>query len=161
MICKNKLYVKSMESFSMLPVRTTSGKPVKEKQYQDLLDNGVSPGDAMDIVLGKKKHKWSDRMTYMSPSIYIGPSIKNEGIMKQLREPGIKNKKIRTRTIYLTGNYKVKHIHNNQEIKINDPIEFLKNQDSFDIIKGELDTYFELDEINDELDRIDFVPEEK
>lgn len=152
-----------MESFSMLPIRTSSGRVIKEKQYKELLDKGLRPEDAMNIVLGKSRRRWSDRMTYMSPSIYMGPSTRNEGIMKQLKEPGVRHPKIKNRVIYLTGDHKKSQnmIKNDIEVKVNDPIEILKNKDTFGIIKDKINVYFDLDTINEELDQIDFVPAKK
>jgi len=145
----------------MLPVRTSSGKVVKEREYNELLKKGVRPEDAMNIILGKKSRNWSHRMTYMSPSVYIGPSVQNEGIMKQLREPGIRHPQITSRTIYLTGQNNKKSVKNNPNVEINDPIEFLKNRNSVSVMQNKLESYFDLDAIEEEINNIDFVPAKK
>lgn len=148
-----------MESFSMLPVRTSSGRVVRERYYQDLLDKGVRPKDALNMVLGKGSRRWSDRMSYMSPSIYRGPSQRDEGIMKELLEPSIRHPKIKSRVIYLTGQPKsTRFVSNAPEIVVNDPIDFLKHQNNTDIIKNKIDDFFDLDTIEEEIGNIDFVP---
>nr|QBK89574.1 MAG: hypothetical protein LCPAC001_00840 [Pithovirus LCPAC001] len=151
-----------MESFSLLPVRTSSGKVIKQKRYEDLLEQGVRIEDALNIILGKKGKRWSDRMTYMSPTIFRGPSMRDEGIMNQLKAPGIRHPKIKSRVIHLTGvNIKSKDmIRTKKVIKPRSALELLNNQE-MEFLDEDMEHIFDLDYIVEGLENIDFVPEKK
>lgn len=151
-----------MESFSLLPVRTSSGKVVKQRQYEDLIEQGVRTEDALNIILGKGMKKWSDRMSYMSPTIFRGPSMRDEGIMKQLKAPGIRHPKIKSRVIHLTGgNIKSRDmIKTKNAVTARSTLELLNNTDT-DVLDEELEHTFDLDYLIEGLEDVDFVPAQK
>lgn len=147
-------------SFSMLPVRTGTGRVIKQKQYDDLLKAGVSTEDAKNIVLGKSKRNWADAMSYMTPVIYRGFGDRKEGIVRDLMEPGLRNPKIRGRVIHLTGSDYVKdrNIKNDNVIKNVDAVSILSegsNGENVEIMKGESKEMFDLDELIDDIGNLD------
>jgi hypothetical protein len=154
-----------MEEFRLLPVRTGTGKVIQQKKFEELLKMGLSHEDAMNIILGKRKRSWADKMSYMSPVVYRGYGNRNVGIVSELKEPGKRNPKIRERIIYLTGSdHTLKDHIKTEETKVTGVVDLVRNQEINDVElfkdEDEVDT-FDMDFINDIAPKIEFNKPEK
>lgn len=146
-----------MEEFRLLPVRTSTGRVVKERKFNELIELGVSYEDAMNIILGKNKRSWADKLTYMSPTIYRGYGNQTRGIVQELKEPGKRNPKIRERIIHLTSSdHKMKDtVKTNPTTSLTRISELVKNQDIQDVevLKDKKDVdSFDMDFVDDDVD---------
>ena len=154
-----------MEEFRLLPVRTYTGRVVREKKFNDLIELGVSHEDAMNMILGKRKRSWADKLTYMSPVFYRGYGNKNRGIVEELKAPGKRNPKIRERIIHLTGSDHLGRdtIKMDVPAQISNVVELVKSQDTHNVEVFEdegVPDSFDMDFI-DEIDDIGFNEPEK
>ena len=145
----------------MLPVRTRTGKVIREKKFRELLEAGVSLENAKNIVLGKGGRNWADAMSYLTPTIYRGYGTEKNGISEELRKPSEKDPNIKGRVIHLTGSDHdlSKTVKEKSEVEIKNTVEVLKNQNDVEILEDDDGGEFSLDDIVEDLDNfeMDFV----